>query len=120
MRTILTGLLLAASGLTFANPVTCTDGDLSRQIEVVYSDPGQPVPCEVIYDKSGEGSIETLWRANTEAGYCESNAEGLVAKLIDSGWDCESRGATAEPMTEPEAPAAAQSSGFSRSSVSST
>jgi hypothetical protein len=51
----------------------------------------------VIYEKSVEGTIETLWRANNEAGYCESQAEGLVAKLSDLGWSCESDEAEAAP-----------------------
>lgn len=76
------------AGQALANPVTCTYGDLSRKIEVVYSDPGQPVPCEVIYDKSAEGSIETLWQANNEAGYCEAQAAALRDKLSGVGWQC--------------------------------
>ena len=71
-----------------ANPGTCSFGELTRKIEVVYSNPGQPVPCEVIYDKSAEGSIATLWRANNEAGYCEAQAAGLVEKLSGMGWQC--------------------------------
>ena len=76
------------AGQVMANPVTCTYGDLSRKIEVVYSDPGQPVPCEVIYDKSAEGTIETLWRASNEAGYCEAQAAGLADTLSGMGWQC--------------------------------
>ncbi len=71
-----------------ANPLICTYGELSRKIEVVYADPGHPVPCEVIYDKSAEGSIETLWRAYNEAGYCEARAAGLVETLTGMGWQC--------------------------------
>ena len=46
------------------------------------------MPCEVIYNKSAEGTIQTLWRANSEAGYCEAQAAGLVDKLEAMGWDC--------------------------------
>jgi len=82
-------LLLAASGLSSANPVTCEYGKLTRTLEVVYSEPGQAVPCEVIYDKSGEGgTIASLWRANYTAGYCEAKAEGLADKLVDFGFKC--------------------------------
>jgi hypothetical protein len=85
-----TALLFAATaGAVMANPVTCSYGDLSRKIEVVYSNPGQPVPCEVIYDKSAEGTMETLWRANNEAGYCEAQAAGLIEKLQGMGWRCD-------------------------------
>ena len=84
-----------------ANPVSCSYGDLSRQIEVVYSDPGQAVPCEVIYNKSAEGSIETLWQANNEAGYCEAQAAGLVEKLRVLGWQCDTAAVESESNDEP-------------------
>ncbi len=95
-------ILCLATGQALANPVSCSYGELARKIEVVYSDPGQPVPCEVIYDKSAEGSIETLWRANNEAGYCEAQAAGLVEKLRDMGWQCaaDSEAAQAELPAE--------------------
>jgi hypothetical protein len=92
MRLEKTSLLIpvwAVCSSAFANPVTCTYGDLARKIEVVYSTPGQPVPCEVIYDKSAEGSIETLWQANNESGYCEAKATGLIERLSGMGWQCE-------------------------------
>ena len=84
---------LTLSGWASANPVTCLSGDLTRKIEVVYANPGQAVPCEVIYDKSAEGSIETVWRANFEAGYCEARAMSLVEKLSSLGWTCASTSA---------------------------
>ena len=91
-----TALLFAATaGTALANPVTCRYGELSRKIEVVYSNPGQPVPCEVIYDKTAEGTIETLWRANNEAGYCEAQAAGLIEELQGMGWRCDT-----EPLAE--------------------
>ena len=92
-------LLLTFSSVSFANPVSCQSGKLTRSLEVVYSNPGQAVPCEVIYDKSTEGSIATLWHAHYQAGYCEKKAEGMADKLIDWGWDCTSarnQGATDE------------------------
>ena len=84
-----------------ANPLICNYGELSRKIEVVYADPGHPVPCEVIYDKSAEGSIEALWRAHNEAGYCEARAAGLAEKLSGMGWQCSAQSST-ETSTEPE------------------
>jgi hypothetical protein len=91
MKTLTLGsaaILAILSGQALADPITCSYGDLSRKIEVVYSNPGQSVPCEVIYDKSAEGTIETLWRADDEAGYCEAQAAGLVEKLTSTGWQC--------------------------------
>ena len=86
---IFTALLAMTIGSpALANPVSCENGELRRRVEVVYSDPGQAVPCEVIYDKSDEGSIEALWRANNSAGYCEVKAEGLIEKLRSMGWRC--------------------------------
>ena len=93
-------LTYAATGA--ANPVVCTLDDLERTIEVVYSDPGQPVPCEVIYDKSGEGSIATLWRASVEANYCETQAAGLIERLSGLGWTCETPKADPQPQEAPE------------------
>lgn len=83
--------------LALGNPVTCEFAELSRRIEVVYSNPGQAVPCEVIYDKSGEGTIETLWRANFQTGYCEEKANGLVEKLSDMGWQCDKAAEADDP-----------------------
>ncbi|MGD8417807.1 MAG: hypothetical protein PVH91_12175 [Pseudomonadales bacterium] len=81
-------LAVLAPAAAVAAPVTCEYGELTRKVEVVYVNPGQAVPCEVIYDKSGEGSIETLWRASNEAGYCEAQAATLVDKLTGMGWRC--------------------------------
>ncbi len=81
---------LAVPGLGSANPVTCEQGGLIRKVVVVYANPGQALPCEVIYDKSGEGSIETVWRSDYEAGYCEARAMELVEKLNGAGWLCAS------------------------------
>ena len=103
-------LVLAVTGLfsasTWANPTECSHGGLNRSIEVVYSDPGHPVPCEVIYDKSAEGGGQhSLWRASNEAGYCESQAAALADKLRGLGWTC---GGAAEAPAAQEAPAAAE------------
>ncbi|MDH3643957.1 MAG: hypothetical protein OES38_17765 [Gammaproteobacteria bacterium] len=99
------------SASTWANSTACSNGGVSRSIEVVYSDPGQPVPCEVIYDKSAEGGGQhSLWRANDEAGYCESRAAALADKLRGLGWTCGGAAAPAaaepEPAAVEEAPAA--------------
>jgi hypothetical protein len=67
----------------------CTNAGLTRDIEVVYSDPGHPTPCEVIYDKSAEGAGQhSLWRAGSEAGYCEAQAAAFIDKLTALGWAC--------------------------------
>jgi hypothetical protein len=81
--------LLVCSTAAVANPTECVYGEISRTIEVVYSDPGQPLPCEVIYSKSEQSSIEVLWRADNEADYCEVKASQLIEKLTGFGWTCD-------------------------------
>ena len=82
----------------------CTQGSLTRSVSVVYADPGQPVPCEVLYEKPSEQQTMTLWRAENEAGYCEDRAREFVEKLNSLGWDCTESAAVAEPelVEEPE------------------
>ena len=91
---MLVGLLICSTAAVWgtsalANPTECAYGEISRTIEVVYSDPGQPLPCEVIYSKSERSSIEVLWRADNEADYCEVKASELIEKLTGFGWTCD-------------------------------
>jgi hypothetical protein len=79
----------AWASLLFAAPTVCTMGDLTRSVEVVYTTPGQSVPCEVLYSKPTAGTVESLWRANNETGYCENKAKQLINNLADMGWQCE-------------------------------
>ncbi len=78
---------LAATSLV-ADPTECRLGDLARSVEIVYSAPGQAVPCEVLYRKAAEGTLETLWRATNETGYCEARADEFITKLESWGWTC--------------------------------
>ena len=102
-------LPVAAQGL-----VVCTHGGLERSVEVVYDNPGKPVPCEVRYAKS-DGAVTSPWRAEREEGYCERQAVGLIQKLSDAGWSCQANGddsppvPVAEPEAAPSAEAAADS-----------
>ena len=101
-HTILISFLLAAlPGLALAQgaETQCTYGDMARRV-VIMTEPGVSVPCEVHYFKDTEapGEDQVLWSASQQAGYCEEQAAGLVAKLEGWGWDC--------AATEPAAPAA--------------
>jgi hypothetical protein len=101
-HTIPISILLAtlpAIALAQAGETQCTYGDMVRRI-VIMTEPGVSVPCEVHYFKDTEapGEDEVLWRATRQAGYCEEKAEGLVASLEQSGWNCR--------PTDPGAPAA--------------
>ena len=102
--TIAVAALLSSPG--WANATACTNGSLSRSIDIVYSDPGHPVPCEVIYDKSAEGAGQhSLWRADSEAGYCEAQAAAFVAKLSGFGWSCDTSTSAPELPDEQPQPA---------------
>jgi hypothetical protein len=66
----------------------CTNDGALRTVEVIYTDQGPPLPCEVRYDKPNENQSMTLWRASNEVGFCENQARGFVKKLEDLGWSC--------------------------------
>lgn len=76
----------------------CRQGEQTRTVSIVYSEPGQPVPCEVLYEKQPVGEKRSLWRANNEAGYCESQAQDFVKKLTTMGWSCTTE--EGEPTTD--------------------
>ena len=80
----------------------CTHGDLVRRVEI-YTEPGVTVPCEVHYYKDTEapGESEVLWSAQSQEGYCESQAAEFVGKLEGWGWTCHT------PQIEPPPPEAA-------------
>jgi hypothetical protein len=65
--------------------IHCQLGDAVRVIEVVYPQ-GAELPCEVHYRKDGSDSV--LWRASTEAGYCEQKAAEFAEKQRSWGWQC--------------------------------
>lgn len=83
-------LLLTLALLSFQSyaqdKYVCHKGSAERTVEVVYSQPGSKVPCEVKYTKSN--SNEVLWNATHEVGYCESKAKTFAAKLGGFGWSC--------------------------------
>ena len=94
-------LLLCLPGVLDAQePATfeCRYGELRREVAVSYLAPPEQVPCVVEYRKPTEGgAVETPWRADNEAGYCEFKANELVEKLESWGWDC---GSSEEPPAE--------------------
>ena len=85
-------IALAAPALVLAQDTgkyQCTYGDLVRRVEI-FTEPGVTVPCEVHYYKDTEapGETQVLWSAQSEASYCESQAQAFVAKLEGWGWSC--------------------------------
>ncbi|MEM7079417.1 MAG: hypothetical protein AAF513_12385 [Pseudomonadota bacterium] len=108
LATVLLVVIGCLSSVAHAKPQSCSLGELTRNVSVIYNDPGQPVPCEVWYEKPTEGvQAETLWQANNEAGYCEARAAEFVDKLTNLGWACNSNSPTvadtAQPAVEEEA-----------------
>lgn len=72
----------------------CKIGDVVRRVEVHYYEEDKSVPCEVRYYKDTEnpGVDETLWRAESEVGFCENKLTAFVGDLTGFGWYCESEG----------------------------
>lgn len=102
-KLLITLIALAAPALVLAQDTgkyQCTHGDLVRRVEI-FTEPGVTVPCEVHYYKDTEapGETQVLWSAQSEAGYCQSQAQAFVAKLEGWGWSC---GAGAESAQAPE------------------
>ena len=69
----------------------CSFGGNIRRVEILYTEPGTALPCEVHYTKDSEapGQIQVLWAAQNEAGYCDYQAREFVSKLEGWGWSCE-------------------------------
>lgn len=73
---------VAANNITY----TCTSNGAERTIEVVYSTPGEKLPCAVHYTK--DGANEVLWTYNNELNKCESQAAAFAEKQATWGWQC--------------------------------
>jgi hypothetical protein len=98
LLTVLPFSLLAADNQV----IHCQSGEAVRVIEVAYPQ-GTELPCEVQYTKDGETQV--LWRASTEAGYCEDKAAQFAEKQRGWGWQCVATAgkAQADEIEQPEA-----------------
>ncbi len=96
-----------------ADNYRCTNGDLVRRVEIYY-EPGLEVPCEVHYYKDTElpGERQVPWRAQNEAGYCESRAKAFIEQLKSQGWECTATEAGASPPPAEAPPAEAPPAGL--------
>jgi len=65
---------------------TCTNGDQTRIISVIYDSDDNDTVCEVTYEKST--GVQTLWSANNERDYCKERAAEFVQKQEGWGWTC--------------------------------
>ncbi|RLJ18874.1 hypothetical protein DJ030_10850 [bacterium endosymbiont of Escarpia laminata] len=68
----------------------CELNGLERRIEIHYQQEIGLPPCEVRYFKEAEqpGSMQILWSADNETGYCEQKAAKFRQKLEGWGWQC--------------------------------
>lgn len=65
---------------------TCTNGDQTRVISVIYDNDETDAVCEVTYEKSS--GVQTLWSANNDRDYCKEKAAEFVQKQEGWGWAC--------------------------------
>ena len=65
---------------------TCSHGDKTRTISVVYDNVETGTVCEVTYEKAS--GTQTLWSAFNERDYCLPKAEAFIAKQEGWGWSC--------------------------------
>ena len=80
-------LVMIASAAVANETTLCTYGGKERVISVVYQDQNKKTPCEVQYQK--DGTMQTLWSAEGEVGYCEEQAKAFIEKQRGWGWQCE-------------------------------
>lgn len=79
-----------AASIMGSTSTTCTKGNLSRVVEIVYGGEQGRAPCEVHYKKVTEDPThdQILWDAKHKSGYCEEKKREFVEKLASWGWDC--------------------------------
>lgn len=77
----------AASSALANETYTCSNGDQKREISVIHSSADANVPCEVNYTRE-DGTSQSLWQAQNEAGYCEEKAAAFAEKQRGWGWEC--------------------------------
>ncbi|MDH3747177.1 MAG: hypothetical protein OER97_03135 [Gammaproteobacteria bacterium] len=101
---VLAATILCLSYAHGAESYQCSYGELQRRVEI-FTEPGVSVPCEVHYYKDTEapGEPRVLWRATSDASYCEQKTAEFIEKLTGWGWNCGQKDAApsnAEPATE--------------------
>jgi hypothetical protein len=112
MRCILWGSLVAAAlgAPAFAEDQTfaCERGGVVRKVSVMAT-PDSTNACEVRYQRASEGGPpQLLWHAQSDPGFCSTQAATLVSRLEESGWSCTTETAAAsivpaEPHSVPVA-----------------
>lgn len=77
----------AQAGVNLSSTVcTSKNSEDVRLVQVIYEEDASPLPCRVMYQKSG---TETeLASAEHTLGFCEKTERQVVKNLASSGWDC--------------------------------
>lgn len=58
-----------------------------RIVQVIYENEASPIPCKVMYEKSGV--LQELASARNTVGFCEKTERQVVRNLVKAGWQCE-------------------------------
>lgn len=106
MRTFSLFVIAALIGPALANATVCKKGGQEFTLEIVTTEPGKKVPCEVKRTRNGEEKV--FWNAQNDPAYCESKAQEYIAKMTGEGWACDGAEAAAgAAQTAPETSPAA-------------
>jgi hypothetical protein len=77
----------AHAGVNLSTTVcTSENSEDSRLVRVIYEEDSSPLPCRVMYQKSG--TERELASAKHTLGFCEKTERQVVKRLASSGWDC--------------------------------
>lgn len=87
---LFTGSSSAIAGFN-SSTTACTFENASdvRVVQVIYESATKPIPCRVMYEKSG--IEQELASAENTSGFCEKTERQVVRNLVKSGWQCEHR-----------------------------
>lgn len=67
----------------------CKQGDLTREVLVIYPEAPALLPCRVFYSKPDENVVpRVIWEARNTEGYCKEKATDFVGTLESMGWQC--------------------------------
>lgn len=90
---LLCTLLISTAARAEAQPrnYTCTTGEQTRSVELLYLAPPDTLPCE-IRRSDNEGENRVIWRAQYDSGFCARQFVSYRNKLQGLGWQCESGG----------------------------
>ncbi|PCK08487.1 MAG: hypothetical protein COA42_09020 [Alteromonadaceae bacterium] len=95
------GSLVLSASANANRSYVCSNAGQTREIHIVYDEPGKEVPCSVLYKKADDERV--LWSAQQQLGYCESKAAEFAEKQESWGWSCVEMEAAEEQAASEEA-----------------